>query len=248
MAGHAGGVLLTGMGRDGAAELKVMKDRGAITIAQDEASSVVHGMPGEAIKAGGGHARPAARRHCRSACHFGRKDEWGTPMTLQTNSAANGIEILIVEDSATQAAQLRYILEQQHYAVVAASDARQALTHLQDHRPALVLSDIVMPIMNGYELCRQIKANAGTQDMLVILLTSLTSPEDVLQGWPVGQTVSSLNPNGAGYLSHRSNGPSPQVTGRSQASARRGRYPIRAGVPFDHSRSATDAQPAPLSL
>ncbi|MFH0921374.1 MAG: chemotaxis-specific protein-glutamate methyltransferase CheB [Fibrobacterota bacterium] len=44
------GVLLTGMGKDGAEELKVMKDKGAITFAQDKASSVVHGMPGEAIR------------------------------------------------------------------------------------------------------------------------------------------------------------------------------------------------------
>lgn len=49
---RAVGVLLTGMGRDGAVELKMMKDMGALTIAQDEASSVVHGMPGEAIKLG----------------------------------------------------------------------------------------------------------------------------------------------------------------------------------------------------
>jgi two-component system chemotaxis response regulator CheB len=47
------GVLLTGMGRDGAAELKVMRDRGVVTIAQDAATSLVHGMPGEAIKLGG---------------------------------------------------------------------------------------------------------------------------------------------------------------------------------------------------
>jgi two-component system chemotaxis response regulator CheB len=47
------GVLLTGMGRDGAAELKLMRDRGAITIAQDRMTSVVHGMPGEAIALGG---------------------------------------------------------------------------------------------------------------------------------------------------------------------------------------------------
>jgi len=44
------GVLLTGMGQDGAEELKMMKDNGAITFAQDQASSVVYGMPGEAIK------------------------------------------------------------------------------------------------------------------------------------------------------------------------------------------------------
>jgi len=46
------GVMLTGMGRDGAEELKTLKEMGAITIAQDEESSVVHGMPGEAIKLG----------------------------------------------------------------------------------------------------------------------------------------------------------------------------------------------------
>jgi two-component system chemotaxis response regulator CheB len=46
------GVLLTGMGRDGAEELKLLRNKGAITIAQDEESSVVHGMPGEAIKLG----------------------------------------------------------------------------------------------------------------------------------------------------------------------------------------------------
>jgi two-component system chemotaxis response regulator CheB len=46
------GILLTGMGRDGATELAMMKDKGALTIAQDKESSVVHGMPGEAIKLG----------------------------------------------------------------------------------------------------------------------------------------------------------------------------------------------------
>jgi two-component system, chemotaxis family, protein-glutamate methylesterase/glutaminase len=52
--GHAAaGVLLTGMGKDGAAELKLMKEHGAVTIAQDQDTSVVHGMPGEAIRLGG---------------------------------------------------------------------------------------------------------------------------------------------------------------------------------------------------
>ncbi|MBI4663262.1 MAG: chemotaxis-specific protein-glutamate methyltransferase CheB [Verrucomicrobia bacterium] len=50
--GSAVGVLLTGMGKDGAEELKRLRDRGGITIAQDEATSIVHGMPGEAIRLG----------------------------------------------------------------------------------------------------------------------------------------------------------------------------------------------------
>ena len=49
---RAAGVLLTGMGIDGAAELKLMRDAGAVTLAQDQESSIIHGMPGEAIRLG----------------------------------------------------------------------------------------------------------------------------------------------------------------------------------------------------
>jgi two-component system chemotaxis response regulator CheB len=59
---HGTGVLLTGMGKDGAAELKLMKERGAYTIAQDRDSSVVHGMPGEAIALGAASVVLAADR------------------------------------------------------------------------------------------------------------------------------------------------------------------------------------------
>lgn len=60
--GSAAGILLTGMGKDGAEELCQMKERGALTIAQDKESSVVHGMPGEAIRLGGAtHVLPPER-------------------------------------------------------------------------------------------------------------------------------------------------------------------------------------------
>jgi two-component system chemotaxis response regulator CheB len=59
---EAVGVLLTGMGRDGADELKLLKEMGALTIAQDEKSSVIHGMPGEAIRLGAAmHVLPPER-------------------------------------------------------------------------------------------------------------------------------------------------------------------------------------------
>jgi two-component system, chemotaxis family, protein-glutamate methylesterase/glutaminase len=47
---YASGVLLTGMGKDGAQELRLLRDTGAVTIVQDQASAVVYGMPGEAIR------------------------------------------------------------------------------------------------------------------------------------------------------------------------------------------------------
>jgi two-component system chemotaxis response regulator CheB len=59
---HAIGILLSGMGKDGAAELGLMRDKGAITIAQDKETSVVHGMPGEAINIGAAaHVLPGER-------------------------------------------------------------------------------------------------------------------------------------------------------------------------------------------
>ena len=59
---RAAGVLLTGMGRDGAEELKLMRDAGAVTLAQDRESSIIHGMPGEAIRLGAAtHIGPPER-------------------------------------------------------------------------------------------------------------------------------------------------------------------------------------------
>jgi two-component system chemotaxis response regulator CheB len=72
------GILLTGMGVDGAAELKLMRDAGAETIAQDRASSVVHGMPGAAIRLGGAaHIVPADRLADTVVSLTSRRITWG---------------------------------------------------------------------------------------------------------------------------------------------------------------------------
>jgi signal transduction histidine kinase/DNA-binding response OmpR family regulator len=96
------------------------------------------------------------------------------------------VEILIVEDSPTQALQLQYILEQHDYRVSVLTNGRDALASLQQHRPTMVISDIIMPEMDGYTLCRQIKVDANLADIPVILLTSLSDPKDVIRGLECG--------------------------------------------------------------
>ena len=95
---------------------------------------------------------------------------------------ANDTEILVVEDSPTQAEALRYVLEQQGYSVNLAASGEQSLTLSGAHKPGLIISDINMPEMNGYELCQRLKADENTWDIPVILLTALSNPADVIEG------------------------------------------------------------------
>ncbi|GAM10261.1 blue-light-activated protein [Geobacter sp. OR-1] len=95
-------------------------------------------------------------------------------------------EILIVEDSPTQAEELKYTLERHNYSVLIAGNGREALALLREHKPAMVISDIVMPEMDGYQLCREIKQDERLRNLPVILLTSLSNPRDVVKGLECG--------------------------------------------------------------
>ncbi len=97
-----------------------------------------------------------------------------------------GTEVLVVEDSATQAEELRQLLEDHGYAVTVAGDGHTALAAARTRRPALVVSDIVMPETDGYALCRAFKADEGLKDVPVILLTVLSTPHDILKGLECG--------------------------------------------------------------
>lgn len=90
--------------------------------------------------------------------------------------------ILIVEDSSTEAETLEYILKLSKHKVSVAHSCEEALVLLREQKPALVISDIVMPGMNGYELCQKIKTDADLKDITVILLTQLFDPSDVIRG------------------------------------------------------------------
>jgi len=107
-------------------------------------------------------------------------------MESEEHAMASDIQILIVEDSPTQAAQLQNILESQGYGVSLALSGKEALASVKENRPAIIISDIVMPVMNGYELCLEIKSDERTKDIPVILLTRLADPEDIIKGLACG--------------------------------------------------------------
>jgi signal transduction histidine kinase len=107
-------------------------------------------------------------------------------METHGQTMKTGSEILIVEDSLTQALQLQYLLEQEGYQVSIAHDGVEAVAYLAEHTPALIISDIIMPLMDGYELCCQVRANEHRKDIPIILLTALSDPHDVIRALECG--------------------------------------------------------------
>jgi signal transduction histidine kinase len=110
----------------------------------------------------------------------------------------SGAEILVVEDSPTQAEELQYTLERHGFGVITARNGAEALTAIGRRRPALVVSDIIMPEMDGFALCAKIKQAAP--DVPVILLTALSDPQDVLKGLECGADNFITKPYGIDHL------------------------------------------------
>jgi PAS domain S-box-containing protein len=98
----------------------------------------------------------------------------------------SGRNILIVEDSQTQADILKFLLEKGGYIVNHCHDGKQALASIRSVNPDLVISDIIMPEMNGYELCKRIKHDPEKKEIPVLLLTSLADAEDIIIGLECG--------------------------------------------------------------
>jgi twitching motility two-component system response regulator PilH len=80
--------------------------------------------------------------------------------------------VLVVEDSRSQQEMIKDLLEGSGLEVTLASDGIEALKFIQGNPPDLVLLDIVMPKMNGYDVCRRIKSNPTTQDLPVVMCSS----------------------------------------------------------------------------
>lgn len=86
---------------------------------------------------------------------------------------------MLVEDTLTQAMLYQHMLEKNGFQVRVARSGKQALEQIENDKPVAVLTDINMPEMSGFDLCKTIKSNDTTSDIIVVLLTTTLSPEAI---------------------------------------------------------------------
>jgi PleD family two-component response regulator len=102
------------------------------------------------------------------------------------NSQADTAQVLIIEDSHTQALHLQALLERERLSVALAFDGKSGLEIASRVRPAVVILDVQMPEMNGFEVCKRLKGMPDTADIPIIMLTCRDENDAVLEGLQVG--------------------------------------------------------------
>jgi DNA-binding response OmpR family regulator len=96
------------------------------------------------------------------------------------------LEVLVIEDSKTQAAQIKETLESLGFTVQVAYDGPDGLRAALEQRPALIVLDVKLPSMDGFQVCRRLKRAPETQAIPVIMLTEKDSAQATMSGLQAG--------------------------------------------------------------
>jgi DNA-binding response OmpR family regulator len=121
-------------------------------------------------------------------------------MDIQSEIQNPNSKILVVEDSEIQAEMLRRELVNKGYSVIIAKNGQEGLEMAKKEKPSLIIADILMPIMNGYNMCKEIKKIEELKNIPVILLTQLTESEDIITGLESGAENYITKPYSEDYL------------------------------------------------
>ena len=102
------------------------------------------------------------------------------------NDAKQPARILLVDDNTTNLQLLHETLDGLGYKLLIAKNGKTALAIAHKARPSLILLDIMMPEMDGYEVCRRLKADESTSQIPIIFITALVDEEDEAKGLSMG--------------------------------------------------------------
>lgn len=95
-------------------------------------------------------------------------------------------KILIVDDVMSNVLLLKVLLTNEKFAIATVNNGQQALEQVDKEHPDLVLLDVMMPDLSGFEVAQRLKANPDTADIPIIFLTALNSTTDIVKGFQVG--------------------------------------------------------------
>lgn len=104
---------------------------------------------------------------------------------MSLGSDKKGI-ILVVDDNPDNLELLFFFLSDSDFTVLVATNGKKALQMVEESQPDLILLDVMMPGIDGFELCRLLKANESSKDIPVIFMTALSETEDKVKGFNVG--------------------------------------------------------------
>ncbi|SRR6056297_6467 len=104
---------------------------------------------------------------------------------MSDNKRDNNV-ILLVDDSINNLQLLGNLLKNEDYQIALAKNGKEALNIVNEVVPELILLDIMMPEMDGYTVCRELKKNPYTKDIPIIFLTAKTTKEDIVKGFNTG--------------------------------------------------------------
>jgi DNA-binding response OmpR family regulator len=108
--------------------------------------------------------------------------------SLPKEEIKNGMskKILIVDDEPNIVISLEFLMRREGYEVLVARNGEEAMRHMQEKRPDLVLLDIMMPKINGFEVCRQIRAHPDLSAVRIIMLTAKGRSAEIEKGLGMG--------------------------------------------------------------
>src|SRR6188472_2074365 len=153
-------------------------------------------------------------------------------------------QILIVEDDRSLAEVLEYNLRQDGYQTVVANDGQEGLRQARVRGPDLIVLDLMLPMIDGLEVCRRLRADPATRNMLVLMLTAKTEETDEVVGFSVGTDDYVAKPFSVKVLLERIRA----LLRRREGGETDGNVLVSQGIMIDRERHRVTVEERPLDL
>jgi DNA-binding response OmpR family regulator len=108
--------------------------------------------------------------------------------------------ILVAEDEPSIVLSLEFLLTEAGYEVFTAVNGAEALKLAEQHKPDLLVLDIMLPVVNGFEVCRTIRSNPALRDMPILMLTARGREQEIARGLALGANAYVTKPFGTREL------------------------------------------------